>query len=164
MANVSRRGFLTGIAAAGGVALGGPGLGRAVSSLSGSIARKLPDPASSGIDHVVVLMMENRSFDHLLGWVPGADGKQAGLSYRDKKGGVHATHSLAPDFQGCDFNDPDHSYEGGRTQFNHGRCDGFLRSGDNDEFAIGFYEKKDLPFLGEAATQWTTFDRYFCAF
>jgi len=24
--------------------------------------------------------MENRSFDHFLGWVPGADGKQAGLS------------------------------------------------------------------------------------
>jgi len=27
----------------------------------------LPGPANSGIEHVVVLMMENRSFDHLLG-------------------------------------------------------------------------------------------------
>ena len=28
-------------------------------------------------------MMENRSFDHILGWLPGADGKQAGLTYVD---------------------------------------------------------------------------------
>ena len=27
-------------------------------------------------------MMENRSFDHFLGWLPGADGRQAGLQYR----------------------------------------------------------------------------------
>ena len=26
-------------------------------------------------------MMENRSFDHFLGWLPGADGRQAGLTY-----------------------------------------------------------------------------------
>ena len=31
-------------------------------------------PKSSGIDHIVVVMMENRSFDHMMGWVPGADG------------------------------------------------------------------------------------------
>jgi phospholipase C len=37
----------------------------------------LPPPAASGIDHVVVVMMENRSFDHFLGWLPGADGRQA---------------------------------------------------------------------------------------
>jgi phospholipase C len=37
----------------------------------------LPDPAATGIDHIVVLMMENRTFDHMLGWVPGADGVQA---------------------------------------------------------------------------------------
>ena len=30
-----------------------------------------------GVQHVVILMMENRSFDHFLGWLPGADGHQA---------------------------------------------------------------------------------------
>ncbi len=30
---------------------------------------------SGGIEHVVVLMMENRSFDHFLGWLPGANGR-----------------------------------------------------------------------------------------
>jgi phospholipase C len=33
---------------------------------------RAPDPKRSGIDHVVVVMMENRSFDHMLGWLPGA--------------------------------------------------------------------------------------------
>src|SRR5215470_14106357 len=54
----------------------------------------LPAPQQSGIEHIVVVMMENRSFDHLLGWVPGADGKQAGLTYRDKTGGEHSTSRL----------------------------------------------------------------------
>src|ERR1700704_2872765 len=62
---------------------------------------------ASAIRHVVVLTMENRSFDHFLGWVPGADGKQAGLTYTDRAGLPHATHPLAPDYQGCLHPDPD---------------------------------------------------------
>ena len=45
---------------------------------------------------------------------------------------------------------------------NGGRCDGFLRSGNNDECAIGFYQQDDLAFLGRAVPEWTTSDRYFC--
>jgi phospholipase C len=30
---------------------------------------------SHGIRPIVILMMENRSFDHFLGWLPGADGR-----------------------------------------------------------------------------------------
>jgi phospholipase C len=110
------------------------------------------------IRHVVVLMMENRSFDHFLGWVPGADGKQAGLAYPDAMGGLHSTHELAPDFQGCLFRDPDHSYSGGRIEYDGGRNDGWLRA--SDEYSIGYYTQPDLAFLGKAVPQWTTFDRY----
>jgi hypothetical protein len=46
-------------------------------------------------------MMENRSFDHVLGWLPGANGRQKGLTYPDKHGVGQATWPLAPDFQGC---------------------------------------------------------------
>jgi phospholipase C len=42
-----------------------------------------------GIDHVIVVMMENRSFDHLLGWRPNAEGRQAGLTYLDPDGAAH---------------------------------------------------------------------------
>src|ERR1700745_672723 len=89
--------------------------------------------ASSQIRHVVVVMMENRSFDHFLGWLPNADGKQAGLSYVDQTGAIHYTHHLAGDFTGCGHVQPDHSYQGGRIQYDAEKMDGFLRSG-NDTF------------------------------
>jgi len=119
----------------------------------------LPVPAQSGIEHIVVLLMENRSFDHFLGWVPGADGRQAGLTYLDDAGVPHATHHLT-DFQGLANNDPDHSYNGGRLQFNGGKLDGF-RKGRNDDFAIGYYSKADLPTSAQLVSNFTVCDRWF---
>jgi phospholipase C len=52
-------------------------------------AAALPDPAVAPFDTVVVLMMENRSFDQVLGWLPGANGQQAGLTYADIDGVEH---------------------------------------------------------------------------
>jgi len=155
----TRRGFLKAtVATAGMLAFGG--LGRVGDALSQTL---LPAPETSGIDHIVVLMMENRSFDHYLGWLPHADGRQAGLRYGDDAGVAHETYRLAPEFQGCGRPDPDHSYEGGRVEYNGGRCDGWLRAGDNDRFAIGYYTKQDLAFFGKAAPKWTIADRYFCS-
>jgi phospholipase C len=125
--------------------------------------KPLPKPRNMPIDTFVVLMMENRSFDHYLGWLPGADARNTGLSYTDREGNVHQTARLTPDFQGCAHPDPDHSWDGGREQMNGGAMDGFLRSGDNDEFAIGFYAEEDLPFIGHAAKASTTYDRFFCS-
>jgi phospholipase C len=124
---------------------------------------KLPSPQNMPIDTFVVLMMENRSFDHYLGWMPDADGHQAGLSYKDKQGNPHATRRFAPDFQGCAYEDPDHSWDGGRTELNKGRMDGFRRSGDNDDFALSYYLKEDVPFIPHAAEAFTTFDRFHCS-
>ena len=143
------------------------------SGLSGSAALAVSpavDPAHSGIEHVIVVMMENRSFDHFLGWLPGADGR-IHQRFLDRSGIVRRTHSLAPDFQGCGFLDPGHSYSDGRVQYHGGAADGWLfpgsnsdnggPNGANDLFAIGFYRQVDLPFLGSAAPAWTTSDRYF---
>src|SRR6185295_10543852 len=115
------------------------------------------------IQHVVVVMMENRSFDHLLGWHPTADGVQAGLQYTDTGGQTLATHPLAPDFMGCGFNDPDHSFEGSRTSYDGGAMDGFLRAGSNDAYAIGYYVEEDRPFLSALARNYTTMDRFFAS-
>src|SRR6266853_4544181 len=52
----------------------------------------LPIPANSGIEHIVVVTMENRSFDHFLGWLRNADGKQTGVTYTDSDGVGHPTH------------------------------------------------------------------------
>src|SRR6266487_2029569 len=124
---------------------------------------RLPTPQRSGIEHVVLVMMENRSFDHFLGWVPGADGQQAGLTYLDRSGQPHATSSLAPDYQGCSHPDPDHSYDGGRIAYNNGACDGWLRAGENDVYAIGYYTQHDLPLYAGLVQHWLTCDRYFAA-
>jgi phospholipase C len=123
---------------------------------------QLPSPRNLPIDTFVVLMMENRSFDHYLGWLPGADGRQAGLTYTDASGKQFQTHRLTPDFQGCDFLDPDHSWEGGRTQLDGGKVDGFLRA-QSDVFSIGYYAEKDLPFIPSVARAFTTYDRFFCS-
>ena len=48
-------------------------------------AAPLPCPRNLPIDTFVVLMMENRSFDHYLGWLPDADGIQGGLTYADRQ-------------------------------------------------------------------------------
>jgi phospholipase C len=126
-------------------------------------AASLPSPEDSGIEHVVVVMMENRSFDHFFGWLPNADGKQAGLSYTDPTGAAHFTYHLAGDFTGCGHLQPDHSYQGGRIEYDAGKMDGFLRSA-SDTFSIGYYQEADLTFFGALARQYTTLDRYFCSF
>lgn len=65
----------------------------------------LGKPQDAPFDHVVVLMMENRSFDHSLGWLPGADGQQAGLEYPDLDAKFHKTWDLGTDYQSCTFFD-----------------------------------------------------------
>ncbi|MEA2480586.1 MAG: phospholipase [Thermoleophilaceae bacterium] len=164
---LKRREFLQRTALTAGLAAG-LGLALDADTLVAEAARKqrrvkLPIPRNKPNDTFVVLMMENRSFDHYLGWLPGADGHQAGLSYTDKAGTAFQTHHLNGDFQGCAFHDPDHSFDGGRTQFNDGKMDGFLRSGDNDIYSIGYYGEEDLPFIPSAAKAFTTFDRFFCS-
>ncbi len=154
MKDLTRRGFIAGTAGMVAAGVAAPHVAWA--------ADELPDPEQSGIDHIVVVMMENRSFDHYLGWLPGADGKQAGLTYTDAAGAAHQTHHLTVP-HGCGFNDPDHSYEGGRTEFNNGACDGWLRAGSNDALSIGYFEGADLGFYGRAAQEWTVCDRYFAS-
>src|SRR5262249_1420197 len=164
MMKMNRRDILRGTAAVGGAALLGYGTGWPGEMLAqNSGLASLPVPGESGIEHIVVVMMENRSFDHFLGWLPNAEGMQAGLTYLDSAGIAHPTHALAPDFQGCTHPDPDHSYAGGRTQYNGGAMDGFLRSGNNDDYVIGYYVEADRPFYNALARNYTTLDHNFCS-
>ena len=122
----------------------------------------LPEPGLSGIEHVVVVMMENRSFDHLLGWMPNANGRQAGLTYLDNNGNPHPTQRLTY-YVGCSHPDPDHSYAGGRSEYDNGKMDGWLRTSTNDSFCIGYYEESDLPLFSTLARNFTTLNNYFAS-
>jgi phospholipase C len=140
---------------------------------------------SKGIEHVVILMMENRSFDHFLGWLPGTDGR-LDLTFESTDGNTYRNYALAPDFQGCGYSDPDHSWEGFLVQYNHGRMDGFLQRPTHpannpgvtlaqaNTFPIGYYTNRhldgrhkeipDLPVIGALAEHYTVLDHYFCSF
>jgi phospholipase C len=130
--------------------------------------KPFPKPRDLPIDTFVVLMMENRSFDHYFGWHHKADGKNAGLEYPNlDRSQVFPTHRLTPDFQGCAFRDPNHGWDGGRFQYNGGRLDGFY-SGNaagtgSDEYALGYYLKEDLGFIPHVADAYQLYDRYFCS-
>jgi phospholipase C len=172
---ISRREFLGALGAAGALAAtGGWRSAASAASAAGSgvkavpllttATKGVPAPEASGIEHIVVVMMENRSFDHFMGWLPGSDGKQAGLSYSDQAGKTHKTHYLGTEYNGCSHPDPDHSYEGGRVQYDDGHMDGWLQKGSgDDDFALGYYLAADRPFMSSLATTYTACDRYFCS-
>jgi phospholipase C len=156
--SVNRREFLRGAAGVSAAALASTVSCSRVQIDPGDAA--LPSPELSGIEHVAVVMMENRSFDHMLGWLPNANGRQIGLSYLDSDGNPHPTERL--DFYvGCSHPDPVHTYAGGRTGIDGGKMDGWLRAGTNDSFSIGYYEEADLPLFGALARNFTTLDNYF---
>ncbi|HMC41267.1 MAG TPA: alkaline phosphatase family protein [Acidimicrobiales bacterium] len=172
---ITRRSFLRLAGASAGLAAAGaavPGAGVAqAASLRRAARAASPTAADLGIEHVVILMLENRSFDHLLGWLPRADGTHAG-TYTAPNGNAYPNYPLAPDFQGCGYSDADHSWEGWLVEYDYGRCDGFLmRPGQFansphaavNTFPIGYYTDKDLPVLAALAQNYTTLDRYFCS-
>ena len=179
MTHLDRRSFLTlGASAAAAAALAACSSDSTSSGKSGGDTPKPPvrtpralgNPNDAPFEHVVLLMMENRSFDHMLGWLPGADGKQAGLKYPDLTGKLHPTWNLGHNYQGCDFKDPEHQWEQGETQLNHGKGDGFLftqvNSGEQtptDLWPIGYFTEAAVPILGALAGEYTTLDKYFAS-
>ncbi|HZN15681.1 MAG TPA: alkaline phosphatase family protein [Acidimicrobiales bacterium] len=169
-------------------AAGSPDIAGKVSSLLNNTANVvgsiLNQPAkNSPIDTIVILMMENRSFDHYLGWLPDDDaymyaGTEAygerfhvdgrtDLSYIDPATGrevrtyhlpSHPGEQLA--WRGCGHPDPGHGPLQGRAQRDHG----FLaNSSGNDAFALGYFRKEDLPTYAPLASHFTIFDRYHCS-
>lgn len=176
MGDVTRRGFLAGAAAVGLAGVGAAACGggsddtasddteRSTTSAGPSHADVLANPSTAPFDTVVVVMMENRSFDSVLGWLPGANGKQAGLAYSDKTGASVETYPLAPDWTGCEMQDPLHFWQAVQSQFNDGAIDGFLElHPEGDHFPVGYYTGDDLPLLAALAENYTTFDNYFCS-
>ena len=186
-----RRSFLAGVAAAAGtLALPGCGGGDGPNVPNGSAQAPsivdvpspdggnrynlpkpaLPEPATSGIDFIVLVTMENRSFDHFLGWVPGAEGRPASQQFTDAFGAAQTPFLLSANpsygYQACAFEDPNHSYQGGRTQLASGAMNGWLLTPDTSEvrgdlLPIGYYAQSDLNFFSGVASSYLVSDFYF---
>ncbi|HYU60675.1 MAG TPA: alkaline phosphatase family protein [Solirubrobacterales bacterium] len=137
-----------------------------LSGASGSNTQKL--------NHFVVLCMENRSFDHYFGWYSDKADATQNRTYLDPDNGDvpvsthHASTMGQAQWQGCGHPDPDHSWGGGRTQLGSARDnpnvepDNFLE-GDNDEFALTYYNEGDLGFIHAAGKAFQAYDRFHCS-
>lgn len=188
---MDRRDFLRRAAVLGGAAaVGGRGLSALADHQPGSTVKGVLDTAyeslldlpaaESPVDHIVVLMMENRSFDHFLGWLAsdedyletGRTKHDAGFhvdadprGYEDPSTvGTPTRHWATVDeenpYRGCGHPDPGHGWTHGRVQ----RDRGFLAEGSrNDAFALGYYTADDVDFYAKLARQFTIFDHYHCS-
>jgi len=173
MTEITRRGLIAGAASIAGLAVvnacsdDDPESGSTRTQETGSgdgLVGGISDPEKAPFDTVVVLMMENRSFDHLLGWMDGVDGQQAGLEYPDLQGVMIPTTALGNDTQGCALKDPAHGWEAMATHFNGGKCDGWMQTQNTgDRFPIGYYEQAQVPIMAALADSYTLFDQYHCS-
>jgi phospholipase C len=132
------------------------------------VARRspLPAPRNVKIDHYVVLMMENRSFDHYFGWLTGAADGDQHQTFPDPSGTQVPTRHFSTlgsggvEYKGCGHPDPGHGWDSGRAQLQGG----FLAPGSgNDEYALTYFNRGELGFIHEAARQYTLYDRFFCS-
>jgi phospholipase C len=130
-----------------------------------------PLGADIPIDHVLVLMQENRSFDHYFGRLPHtgqrhADGLPRGASNPDPTGGpaigtFHQTRTCEAD--GLDLA---HGWNAVHRQYNGGAMDGFTETNVEPEDptggrAMGYYTRTELPFYYRLARTFAIGDRYF---
>jgi len=139
----------------------------------------------SDIKHVVILMQENRSFDHYFGTLSGTRGfsdPDALPSIFNQYGfqpgtGVSATgytqpfHLLSdpPTENGQATNDIDHSWAGQHASWNNGKLDSFISSHLNTDGAtngpvtMGYFTRDDLAFYYALADAFTVCDGYHCS-
>lgn len=183
---MDRRSFIKSGAAAVGAAAVGPTLlttdqAGAVTLGRAPASRPVTDavPGDCGIDTIVVLMMENRSFDSYFGWLRNdyqymttglsrygwkfrVDAEQQ-QQFLDADGVYHKTRHFSINaagvdpFRGCGHPDPGHGWNSGRAQ----RDQGFVAAGSgNDDFALSYYEGTDLAFYRQLAYRFTIADQW----
>jgi phospholipase C len=124
----------------------------------------LPSPANCPIDHIVVLMMENRSFDHYFGWMGDIADATQHMTYKNAAGKdvstIHHTELGAASTQGCGHPDPGHGWDSGRVQMEKG----FLAEGaGTDIFALTYFNQNELGFIHDAARAYTLYDQFHCS-
>jgi phospholipase C len=123
------------------------------------------------IDHIVVVMMENHSFDNILGMLghrhrrsgpvdglPVRNGRQLAFN-RDAQGNkVYSDHADTPcQEQGV----PSQAWNASHISYDDGRNDGFVRA--SGPVAMRFFNGSDLPFTYSLAQHFPLGERYFCS-
>ena len=132
------------------------------------------------LEHIVVLMMENRSFDHMLGGLkkdfPNINGLNGDESNPDNDGNVV---KVAPDasYRGQLVHDPDHHFAGVDLQIFGGaspapgrvaNMQGFIKSyatqgagGASSHAIMNYFPPEGLQVLTKLATEYAVFNGWF---
>ena len=169
---MSRRRLLQ-LGAAAGVSLAlGP-------ELAARAATTAPAPGGvNGIQHVIFLIQENRSFDHYYGTMSGVrgfDDRTYGIQrFEQVWPGGKAAHLLPFHFDtnevgGAWVNDIDHSWGGQHKFWNHGQMNQWVSGHIQDDgpsvgtACMGYYTRADLPFYYALADNFTICDNYHCS-
>jgi phospholipase C len=129
------------------------------------------------IKHVIVLMLENRSFDHMLGALKSINPDVEGLAGNETNPdqiGNPVNVSQAAQYQGQLDPDPDSSFAGVDLQIFGGNTSperapnmqGFvksylLKSPSHAKYAMYYFSLDELPVLATLATQFAVCDRWF---
>lgn len=129
---------------------------------------QLPDPdaglpsTSSPVKRVVVVVMQNRSFNHLFGMFPGANGIRPGtpgFTQNDANGNPVTPHQLT----NLELPDLSHSHLDYRHMWNNGAMNKFAEV--NGSLAMGFYDNtaEGVNKLWSWAQQYALADNYFAS-
>ncbi len=115
------------------------------------------------IDHVVIVMQENRSFDHYFaGFDHDVDPLPLSYQNLDAAGAVVTPFHLDSH---CLPHDPPHQWTAMHTGWNDGAMDGFVRSatatGTDGHYVLGTYDESDLPFYYWLARTFAFSDHHF---
>jgi len=133
-------------------------------------------------EHVVILMQENRSFDHAFGALKGVRGfldkrafiKEDGHSvfFQKDDAGKYASPARLDlrNTKSTWMSSLPHSWADQQKALNKGKYDKWLQfkaSGNKDykniPLTLGYYNREDLPFYYQLADAFTIFDQYFCS-
>src|SRR5580704_11407471 len=120
------------------------------------------------IKHIVVLMMENHSYDNHLGMLgrAGADGFPLGRNGKPRANNPYPDGRIQHAFRmptTCQLlGQPSQTWHDAHVQLAGGHLTGFVRSASGP-VAMGYWDKADLPFYYSLAATFPIADRYFCS-
>ncbi|MFD7292966.1 phosphocholine-specific phospholipase C [Streptomyces sp. NPDC059897] len=175
MAELNRRRFLQIAGAAAGTA----GTATGIAALTDSIDRAAAIPAArrSGtlddVEHVVVLMQENRSFDHYFGALKGVRGfgdprpvtlPSGKPVWHQADGTGKETLPYHPDAENLGMQfiaGLNHDWAGGHKAFNDGKYDDWIAAKSTGTMA--YLTRQDIPFHYALADKFTVCDAYHCS-
>ncbi len=118
------------------------------------------------VDHIVVVMLENHSYDNILGTLGRGDGLPRGAdgapdaTNPDGHGElVRSFHMPTP----CQLHGkPSQTWNASHQQYDRGRLQGFVESASGP-VSMGYWTGADLPFTHSLASTFPIADRYFCS-